>query len=70
MGLEEIRRLATALGIKGAEKMDVRDLIHSVQFQEGHMPCFSETWSTPCMIEDCPFAEVCRSYLRSRTAAH
>lgn len=69
MGLHEIQRLAYALGIEGADRMKTVALIRSVQFQEGHMPCFSEAWSAPCSIGDCPFFDVCSSSVATRVAA-
>ena len=69
MGLKEIQRLACALGIPGARGMDVDALIRSIQFEEGHVPCFSEAWSAPCRIDTCPFAMVCSSSLPVRAAA-
>lgn len=68
MGLREIQRLADALGIEGAERMKADTLIRSVQYQEGHMPCFSEPWSAPCSIAACPFFDVCSSNMATRVA--
>lgn len=62
----DIRRLAKALGIDDSQESSVYELIRSIQLQEGHMPCFSETWSRPCRIESCPISGLCRSYLRKR----
>ena len=67
---DDIRRLAEALGIKDAARIGLGELIRCIQFQEGHMPCFSEAWSAPCRLDDCPFAKVCSSHLRVRTAPH
>lgn len=69
MGLHEIQRLASALGIKGASRMKVDTLIRCVQYQEGHMPCFSEVWSAPCSIGECPFFDVCSSSMATRVTA-
>jgi hypothetical protein len=65
---DDIRRLAKALGVTNVKQTSLGDLIRTIQFQEGHMPCFSETWSAPCGIEDCPFADVCTSHLPIRAA--
>ena len=69
MELKEIRRLACALGISDARGMDIDALIRSIQFEEGHVPCFSEAWSAPCRIDACPFSMVCSSSLQARAAA-
>jgi len=69
MGLKEIQRLAHALGVRDVQGMDVNALIRSIQFEEGHVPCFSEAWSAPCGMEDCPFSLACSSNLRARTAS-
>lgn len=67
MGLKEIQRLADALGIPGADQMSIRVLIKSIQFEKGYMPCFSEAWSAPCRIDECPCSIICRSNVFTRT---
>lgn len=67
---DDIRRLAKALGIEDVAQMGLSELIRAIQFQEGHMPCFSEVWSAPCGLDACPFAKVCSSHLRIRAVAH
>ena len=67
---DDLRRLAKALGIADSKDKSVHDLIRSIQYEEGKMPCFSETWSAPCRIECCPFSDVCHSYLRHRGMMH
>ena len=66
MTLQEIRRLAHALGIMDTEKLGAFALIRLIQFEEGHMPCFSEAWSAPCKIDGCPFSAMCSSNLSIR----
>lgn len=61
MGPREIQRLADALGIEGTDGMNVDVLIRNVQYQEGRMPCFSEAWSAPCKIGECPNSSACSS---------
>lgn len=61
MRLKEIQRLANALGILGANHMSVSTLIKSIQHEEGLVPCFSEAWSAPCRIDECPFSIACSS---------
>lgn len=61
MGKEDIRRLANALGIGNADQMNAAELILSIQHQEGELPCFSEIWSFPCRIGDCPRSCDCSS---------
>ena len=68
MGLKEIRRLAHALGIPDSQGMEIGDLIHLIQYEEGHLPCFSEAWSAPCRMDECPFSIACSSNLRIRVA--
>lgn len=68
MGLKEIQRLADALGIPGADRLSVAALIKSIQFEEGLMPCYSEAWSAPCKIDECPFSVLCSSNVFTRTA--
>lgn len=68
MGISEMQRLAVALGIKDANRMNADTLIRCVQFQEGHMPCFSEVWSAPCRIDGCPFSDGCSSHVPAREA--
>jgi hypothetical protein len=68
MGLKEIQRLAHALGIQDAQGMSIVALIHSIQFEEGHLPCFSEAWSAPCGMDVCPFSVACSSNLLVRAA--
>lgn len=68
MELKEIQRLANALGIPGANQLSVSSLIRSIQFEEGLMPCFSEAWSAPCRIDECPFSIVCSSNVVARIA--
>lgn len=63
MTLQEIQRLARALGVEDPEKMSALALIRLIQFEEGHMPCFSEAWSVPCKL-DCPFFDACSSHKR------
>jgi len=67
---DDLRRLAKALGIADSQDKSVHELIRSIQYQEGKMPCFSETWSAPCRIKSCPFSDVCHSYLRHRGTIH
>lgn len=69
MGLKEIQRLADALGILSTEQRSVRDLIQSIQFEEGLMPCYSEAWSAPCQVSECPFCDVCSSHMDARARA-
>jgi len=67
MGPKEIQRLANALGIPSAHPSNMRTIIHSIQLQEGLMPCLSEAWSTPCRVDECPFSAACSSYLGTGT---
>lgn len=69
MTLEELRRLADALGIADSGHMDVSMLIRLIQFEEGQLPCFSEAWSAPCNVDDCSFSKLCSSNLLIRTKA-
>jgi hypothetical protein len=66
MVADDIRRLAKALEVDVNDRMSAGEVIRSIQFQEGHMPCFCEAWSAPCGIEDCPFATACSSHLHIR----
>lgn len=68
MGLKEIQRLAHALGVSDVQGMNISALIHSIQFEEGQLPCFSEAWSAPCRMDECPFSLACSSNLRVRVA--
>ena len=68
MGLKEIQRLAQALGIRDVQAMDISALIQSIQFEEGHLPCFSEAWSAPCGMDVCPFSVACSSNRQVRVA--
>ncbi len=68
MGLKEIQRLAQALGIRDVQAMNISALIHSIQYEEGHLPCFSEAWSAPCGMDVCPFSLACSSNRRVRAA--
>lgn len=63
---DDLRRLAKALDVDDDRKTP-GELIRSIQFLEGQMPCFCEAWSAPCGIEDCPFAAACSSHLHIRT---
>lgn len=67
MELKEIRRLADALGIPGAKQSGIRDVIQSIHVQEGLMPCYSEAWSAPCRIAECPCSSMCSSQPENRT---
>lgn len=67
---DDIRRLAKALGVANSQEKSVLELIRSIQYLEGQMPCFSETWSAPCRIESCPFSDACHSYLQYRGVMH
>jgi hypothetical protein len=58
---ENLRRLANALGIENPHCMKISDLIHSIRFLEGELPCFSQAWSAPCQIGDCPHCLACSS---------
>jgi len=62
MRIQEIQRLATALGIEHVRQKSGADLIRHIRFEEGHLPCFSEAWSAPCNIGDCPFSDACSSH--------
>lgn len=68
MGLKEIRRLAHALGIPKVDQMAVAELIKSIQFEVGLVPCFSEAWSSPCRVGECPFSSACSSNMHIRAA--
>lgn len=68
MGLNEIHRLANALGIENAERMGVDKLIRSIQFEGGMIPCYSEAWSAPCRLDKCPFSDGCSSHQLARVA--
>lgn len=68
MRINEIQRLADALEIRDADRMNTRALIRMIQFQEGQMPCFSEAWSAPCRIDGCPFSDDCSSHMAPREA--
>ncbi|HXH72466.1 MAG TPA: hypothetical protein VNI58_06620 [Mariprofundaceae bacterium] len=61
MGKDEIRRLAGALGIEDVDRMNAGELILFIQREEGRLPCFSEAWSSPCWIGDCPSSGDCSS---------
>ncbi|MFN2107241.1 MAG: hypothetical protein ACK2UJ_20365 [Candidatus Promineifilaceae bacterium] len=70
MELHDIQRLASALGIESTDQMNVETLTRTIQFEEGLVPCFSEAWSVPCKIEECPLYEVCSSNLMARLTAN
>jgi hypothetical protein len=61
---DDIQLLAETLRNDGMAQMDLHELIRSIQFQQGRMPCYSEPWSAPCRVDDCPFSAVCTSHLR------
>lgn len=61
MGPRELQRLAHALGIPGTDQASIGVLIQSIQIEEGLMPCFSEAWSAPCRIDECPSSISCSS---------
>lgn len=65
---DDICRLATSRFVTGENQTGLADLIRYMQFREGRMPCFCETWSAPCAIGVCPFASACTSHLRIRAA--
>lgn len=67
MGLQELQRLAKALGIPGSDQASVGMLIQSIQCEEGLMPCFSASWSAPCPFDECPCFVGCSS--KARVAA-
>lgn len=58
MKLEEVRAIATNLGIK-AGKMRKADLIHSIQLQEGNFDCFGTAVDGQCDQMDCMWREDC-----------
>jgi len=58
----EIRRLGAALGVNEARHRDIGEVILSIHQVEGGMPCFSELWSSPCHIVECPFVDRCSSF--------
>lgn len=58
---KEMQRLAAALGISNAHRLNTANLIACIQAQEGDMPCFSHLWSAPCRIRDCPVRHACTS---------
>lgn len=61
MMARDIRRLAEALGIQHARRKGIPELIHSIHDEEGQLPCMSESWSAPCLLKECPFADICSS---------
>ena len=61
MGPKELQRLANALGIPGTGQSSIGMLIQSIQHEEGLMPCFSEAWSAPCGLDECPSSIACSS---------
>lgn len=58
---KEIQRLAAALGMDNPSRLNTAEMIRYIQFQEGDMPCFSQSWSAPCRIADCPMCRKCTS---------
>jgi len=58
---KELQRLATALGVRDADRLSVEELIACIQVQEGDIPCYSQLWSSPCRIHDCPLRHACTS---------
>lgn len=58
---KELQRLATALGIRNAECLSIEELIDHIRTQEGDIPCYSQLWSSPCRIRDCPLRHACTS---------
>jgi hypothetical protein len=58
---ENLRRLGKALGIERAHYMHMNELIRAIRLLEGELPCFSQAWSTPCNVEDCPHGLACSS---------
>ena len=63
---DDIQLLAETLCNGGMARMDLHELIRNIQFHTGHMPCYCETWSAPCGIDDCLFSAACTSHLRIR----
>jgi len=58
MKLDEIRAIATTRGIK-AGKMKKADLIHTIQNDEGNIPCFGTAVDGNCDQMDCLWREDC-----------
>jgi hypothetical protein len=61
MGPKELQRLANALGIPGTDQASIGMLIQAIRYEEGLMPCFSEAWSSPCGLDECPSSIACSS---------
>jgi hypothetical protein len=58
---KEMQRLAAALGIRDVHRLNTADLIACIREQEGEIPCYSQPWSAPCRIRDCPLRHACTS---------
>jgi CheY-like chemotaxis protein len=63
MVVEEIRRLATSLGLKHAERMDKGELIRAIQAAEGKRPCFDQQSCRPSLHHRCHWKRDCGARL-------
>lgn len=69
MVFQDMQRLAVALDIKDALRMDTPALVDAIESREGGtLPCFSQAWSAPCDIADCPLFIDCSSSLSYQAA--
>jgi len=57
MGMPEIRKKATSLGITPG-KMEKVELVHAIQMAEGCTPCFGRS-DGQCSHTDCCFIKDC-----------
>jgi hypothetical protein len=60
MKMQEIKKMATAMGIK-ANKMKKTELIRAIQSAEGNSPCFQTDASDACGQKDCCWHDDCMS---------
>ncbi|MBA3005959.1 MAG: Rho termination factor N-terminal domain-containing protein [Proteobacteria bacterium] len=60
MKIQEIKKMATAMGIK-AGKMKKSELIWAIQSKEGNSPCFQQDSSGSCLQMDCCWRDDCMS---------
>ncbi len=58
MKMQDIKKLATAMGIKSG-KMKKSELIRTIQTKEGNSPCFQQKISESCLQNDCCWRDDC-----------
>ena len=61
MKMQEIKKLATTMGIKGS-KMKKNELIRTIQSKEGNSPCFQQESSGSCLQMDCCWRDDCMQF--------